>query len=109
MSYKNTILVKCRNKREFTFHLTDRLTSIQVDIYKFGDPKRKETIGYWSKANKWFERICRPTEWELASHVIESILRYESFIKTLYYTTLTITPIGKQTILKRCINGAGEM
>lgn len=103
MPEKNTIVVRAPSLQEFTFHLIERVSMIEVQIYPFGDPKRKETIGYYSKTYKTFDAVGPRYVYEYAKHVAKSILNkeYDDTYKSLFFKQMQITPVGKQTILRR--------
>lgn len=98
MAYKNTILVKAPNKREFIFHFIERVTHIECQLYPHGDPTRAETLGYWHKRAAYMEPIGRPNEWQYARNIIHTIMRQSQGIKQLFWSHMHITSLGKMTI-----------
>lgn len=98
MSYKNTCIIKAPGQVEYTLHFTERISNIQVEVYPFGNPSKRETIGYYNKAMSWLEPVGRLSEWSNAKIIALCVLRHLSGINQLYYKCLTIRPLGKMTI-----------
>ena len=107
MYKKNTIAVTISHPtvKECILHFVNRPTTVEVQLYKDGNPNKRVSLGCWYKAFSYFIGYGKSLEWPIQKLVAEVILKQNAGIKTNSFKTLKIEYFGEQTVLRNLYEG----
>ena len=103
---KNTIHLTTKIRDTFVdvvYHFIERYSTIEVQVYKFANPKDKYTIGYWQKSTSTFVTVGKDYEWYYQKLIAEIICKHHRYCPQASYRHLSITPLGAQTVFPEFI------